>query len=376
MADNSRITKLPDFPAGPDSSGLGKLLFERAEKQFQMGQEAKQTDVIEGIRSKYQAEAAAKANSYDKGMEELRSNLSQARTQVAWEHDAELKAKAASGLEAMIGGAAQQGIAMPGLAQRDQTMEAPTPSYEVGNIAPENIDTARTAFAGNLAAHLKRLGDREQMSTEVLQKQLYQTMDLIGPDDARRAKQLAAQFRLHGADLQAATIESQWGTEGSGSRSGLLEFEKKGVWDLQKAMSANALRMAITEEISDRLKAVAKLKIEATKSLSLTKVDNTAYKNLALLHTKFEKQISGLAQKKQLVETEMFTGSMSEQQTRIAMQQLRIIEKEMDDALDQMGLIREKMKASTLSGETPVGTPGTGVSAPRSDPADLWRGKK
>src|SRR5258708_7351087 len=110
--DSGRVINLPANQIDPDSSGVGAMLFDQMIKQ---PQEAKQTDVLEGIRAKYKAQAAAQANEFDQGMATLRSHLKIQETEATWQHEQALRQQEAQGLQSIVGTADQSGVKMPGL---------------------------------------------------------------------------------------------------------------------------------------------------------------------------------------------------------------------------------------------------------------------
>lgn len=359
--DASRVINLPDSPAGPDSSGVGKMLFDRFNDEYKMGQQAKQTDVLEGIREKYKQQSMAKANEYDIGMENLKSTLTQGRTAAAWEYEQQLRSQQAGGLTDLIGSAAAQGMPTPGLTSRSGDMESPTPQYDVAKIGPNNVDVARQMFLQNTTHQMDLAAKASGLSVEAQTSQMRRSLDLIDDSDARQAQTLAANFDLYGDKEAAGTIRALYGTPGQGSRSEWQKFQTTSVGRMQVAQANNATRMAVTESISQRMKSIAQLKVDAQKFVSQGKIDNTAYRNMGLLHDKMSQEVRGLESLHKILESNAMLATDPTTQKAIA-SQMRQIELQVPDLQSQMYTIRDKMGTYMNKGASPE-TPGSALGA-------------
>ena len=96
MAD-PRVIDLPGT-AGPDSSGAGGTLFDMLQKTQATQAAVQKEDAVGAIQQKYQAEADARKNTYQQGMEQLRSHLRMNENEQVWNQAQQLNQQEAGGL--------------------------------------------------------------------------------------------------------------------------------------------------------------------------------------------------------------------------------------------------------------------------------------
>jgi hypothetical protein len=374
MAD-PRIINLPNDPAGPDSSGVGRMLFDRMQSQFKDSEAAKQLDITEGIKAKYKAQADEKANQYNQGMEVLRSALTQGRTDAANQYAESMRTKAALGLQNTVQGMADTGMDLPGLTgDQGETMGTQTIPATAKRVDPNALDPATTLFEKGVSAHYKRKEQQTNQSYSIERDLIRNSLDLLTDADARQSEAFAASQELAGDTTGAAETRALFGTAGQGSHTKWGKYYTETQPKLEIAKAGQLLKLQLSKEQGVLAVKLQGMRNEARSLLAVAKVGESEYKRMIDAHRSMDAAVKRREDLLKIQSREAMTmmpGSPEERKFRIDM---RANELGIEEDLAMMSKLRARMLEY---GNRPAEEGAPAVPAPSgNDPMGLRPRKK
>ncbi len=285
MANNSRVTTIAT-QKGPDDSGVGEMLFQRAEEARKNDVAAKQFDVLEGIRSKYNQTELSKRFELDSRLEALKNQLTVERTNQAFANEQLLRQQNVQGLLGVAEGYANQGVPMPGVTEQIPEAQLGDPEFRASKrFGPGAQDALRLAVGENLRRAIQTDADRRKESHALQQKQLAEEFDILDPMEQRDVATLSMKFRALDDNVTASLLDT------IRRKSVWKDFQTKVFSQLQLAQAKNATARAIAEEVTRRNTEIARIRAEATRMATKTRADhNEVFK----LFNQVGAQISGI----------------------------------------------------------------------------------